>query len=218
MVGVGGEVGADGIYECSARGCLAGLASLAGPGDRRKVAEVVDGEVLDFGDAHSEEAEPDDDLVAESDEGAVLTVGDEGAVCLVVGEPAAGVLGLDLSVCALVGPERAVVVSEMLCGVVGGDPCAVAPAQECGGFGGPLVDGVVGRAAVGTEVEQVVFGELLGVASSGVAEQPVEGAAVVGGGLVVRVPAAETFDQVEQVANGGAERADLSGAKVAAFP
>lgn len=63
-IGIDGEVAADGVAEGSSGGRLARLAPLAGPGDGGQVAEVVDGEATDLGEAHSEEAQPDDDLVA----------------------------------------------------------------------------------------------------------------------------------------------------------
>jgi hypothetical protein len=62
--GVDGEVAADGVAEGSSGGRLARFATLAGPGDGGQVAEVVDGEATDLGEAHSEQTQPDDDLVA----------------------------------------------------------------------------------------------------------------------------------------------------------
>lgn len=63
-VGVGVQVPAEGVAEESSGGGLAGLASLAGPGDGRQVAQVVNGQGPNLGDAHPEESQSDDDLVA----------------------------------------------------------------------------------------------------------------------------------------------------------
>ena len=128
-----------------------------------------------------------------------------------MGQPAAWILGLDLSVGPSIGPERAVVVPQVLGDVLGDQPGAVAPAQERGDLRASLVDGVVGRAARGAEAEQVTFGEFLGVPAAGVAEQSGEGVAVVPGGLGVRVPAAELVEVGEQVPYSRAEGPDLSG-------
>jgi len=75
------------------------------------VAHVADCQRPDLGEAQAQQPEPDDDLVAQADDdlvaqaddGPVLAGGDEIAVGLVMGEPAAAVFGLDLAVGAPAG-------------------------------------------------------------------------------------------------------------------
>ena len=67
------------------------------------MAHVADCQRPDLGEAQAQQPEPDDDLVAQADDGPVLAGGDEIAVGLVMGEPAAAVFGLDLAVGAPAG-------------------------------------------------------------------------------------------------------------------
>jgi hypothetical protein len=205
-IGVGGEVAGDGVAEGASCGRLAGFATFAGPGDGRQVAKIVDAEGSDLGEAHAEEAEADDDLVSEADEGPVLAGGEKLLVCLVVGEPPAGIAGLDLAIGAAVGAERAVGVAEMF-GRIGGDMASsLAPAQEGDGFGGPLIDGVVGGVARGAPVDQVGFGQLGRVLASAVAEEAVEVGPGVVGGAGVGVAAAVLVQDAEEVGDLGVKR------------
>lgn len=89
-----------------------------------------DGESGDLGDSHPGEIETEHDLVTQADDGAVLAGSDELTEGLVVGQPAAGVLGLDLAErpAVIAGglrvrvPGQEVVEQGGQCAPIGGEP------------------------------------------------------------------------------------------------
>lgn len=139
------------------------LAALAGPGHRGEETNGVDVEATDLRQPHAEQAEADHDLVADPDHRPVRTGRHQAAVGLLVGQPAAGVGGLDLPVGAAVGAKGAGRVEQAGGRVHVDHTGPPVPGEECGSFTPPLVDGVVGRIPPGAVDDDVALGQLRGV-------------------------------------------------------
>ena len=192
--------------------------TLARPRDGRKVTKVVDGQGPDLRQAQAQQPEPDDDLITQPYQGAVLAGRYQAKVGLLVAEPAPRVLRLDLAVGAPVGAERTGRAPQVFCRIVVDDPAYVAPPQESSDFGAALVDGVVGRMTGRAKADQLTFGQLRRMTATRSYEQPTQRASIVEGRLRVRVTPAELLDQVVQASGRRPEGDYLSGGKAAASP
>src|SRR5437868_3107807 len=116
----------------------------------------------EFAGAHAEQAKAEDDLVPESNLGAVLGGRDQAAEGLVMGEPASGVLALLLAVDALVAAKGTVRGEQVDARVMVGVAGSLAPGEEGAHAADPLANGVVGegRPVAGTPVDEVDLGEV----------------------------------------------------------
>jgi hypothetical protein len=208
---IGRQVAIEGRDEGGASSGVAGLAPLARPRDGRQLPQIGDVERLYLRQAQPEKPETNDDLVPETDRRPVRAARDEPAVRLVIRQPAARILGLDLPVGAAVGAKRSVDASQMIGGAGLDDPLPDAPAEEGPNPRTALVDGVVGRITARAGRDEVRLGQLGGMAAAGLPEQLPERAPVRLSRPEVRVTTREPVDDARQIRTSRRRWPDICG-------